>query len=227
MKFTIITAFPEAFSYLNESIPKRAVEKKLVEIEILNLRDFTSDKWKSIDDKPFGGGHGMLMMVEPIYKALKSIGVYPKRSKKTKIILLSAKGQRWHQSKVESYQLELGHIVLICGHYEGIDERVAEHLIDEEISIGNYILSGGELGAMVVVDSIIRLVPGVVGAEESVKDETKFTGESVFPEYPQYTRPASFKTEEGEEWEVPEILTSGNHAEIERWKEGHTSASSV
>lgn len=219
MKISIITAFPNSFSFLSESIPKRAVEKGLLEIEILDLRKYGIGKWKKIDDKPYAGGAGMLMQIEPIYNTLKSLGVYPKRDSKTKIILTSARGKEWNQNLATSYSSEIEHLVIICGHYEGIDHRVAENLIDEEISIGKYILSGGELAAQVISDSIIRLLPGVVGNTESIIEETQFSSEGKVIEHPQYTRPEVFKTDEGEEWSVPEILLSGNHGEVEKWKE--------
>ncbi|MDQ6986119.1 MAG: tRNA (guanosine(37)-N1)-methyltransferase TrmD [Candidatus Dojkabacteria bacterium] len=222
MKIDIITAFPGVFAYFKESIPKIAEEKGLVKINIVDIRDFSSDTRRSIDDKPFGGGQGMLLMIEPIYKALKSI--VPERfsskdsNKKTKILMTSARGRSWRQSDAESYKDKIEHLIIICGHYEGVDQRVIDNFVDEEISIGNYVLSGGELPAMVISDSILRLIPGVVGTNESVIDETSFNKDSKLIEYPQYTRPATFTTDEGLDLKVPDILLSGHHANIEKWK---------
>ncbi len=214
MQFDILTTFPEAFSYLNESIIKKAQEKGKIKINIHNLRDWASDKHQTTDDT------GMLMKVEPIYKALKSLGVYPTRDSKTKVILTSAKGKTWNQQMVTEYSQQLERVVIICGHYEGIDQRVSEFLCDEEISIGNYVLSGGELASMVIVDSISRLITGVLGNEESLKDESH--NPEIEAEYPQYTRPATFKTDEGEEWTIPEVLLSGNHKQIEEWRKANS-----
>lgn len=222
MKITIITAFPGSFSFLKESIPMRAQKKNKVQIEYLNLIDFGKGKWNKIDDRPYGGGEGMLMQVEPIYKALKSIGVYPDRDKNTKVLITTARGQEWTQSIAEKYASKVNHMVIICGHYEGVDHRVVEEFVDAEISIGRYILSGGELGAMVIADSIIRLLPDVLGNEISPKNETKFESEFKLAEHPQYTRPAIFKTKEGKELSVPDILLSGDHKELEAWKKRNT-----
>ncbi len=240
MQFDIITLFPKQMeAIVNESILKRGQEAGKIQITIHDLRQWTSDERKTVDDRPFGGGPGMLMMVEPIYKALKALNVYPTRPETTKVFLTSAGGETWNQATAQSYSEQLKRIVLICGHYEGVDQRVIDHLVDGEISIGNYVLTGGELAAGVIVDSISRLVPGVIGNENSLKEESHSSwraeelesknGESsgtsspALPlsrskEYPQYTRPASFVTEEGEEWKAPDVLLSGNHAEIEKWK---------
>jgi tRNA (guanine37-N1)-methyltransferase len=216
MKFHILTLFPESFSYLQESIIKRAVKNGLIEIKIHNLRDWANDKHKTADDRPFGGNPGMLMKLEPIYKALKDLGFYPKNNPKKRVILTSAKGAVWNQQLAKAHSEDYEEILIICGHYEGVDHRVVEHLIDEEISIGNYVLSGGELPSMILIDSIARLVPGVLGNSDSLIDESNNISDES--EYPQYTRPASFNTDENEEWTVPEILLSGNHKEIEKWK---------
>lgn len=218
--FEILTTFPNAFSYLNESIIKRGQEKELIKINIHDLRKWAEDKHKTTDDSPFGGGAGMLMKIEPIYKALKSLGVYPKKDDKTIILLTSAKGETWNQTMAKSFSSNYERVVIICGHYEGVDQRVSDHLIDKEISIGNYVLSGGEVPSMVIVDSISRLVSGVLGNEESLVEESHNLEDQK--EYPQYTRPATFTTDEGEEWKAPEILLSGNHAEIEKWKHNKT-----
>ncbi|MFH1598137.1 MAG: tRNA (guanosine(37)-N1)-methyltransferase TrmD [Patescibacteria group bacterium] len=209
MKFDIITIFPKIFdSYFKESIVKRAQEKKKVKIVVHDLRKYTKDKHKKVDDRPYGGGPGMILKVEPIYKALQKI----KRHKKSRIILLTPKGRHFTQKtaqKMAKYQ----QIVLITGHYEGFDERVRK-LVDEEISIGQYVLTGGEIPAMVLVDAITRLIPGVLGHEHSVQDET-YSKDLDYIEYPQYTRPARFK-----KWLVPKILLSGNHQQIADWRKG-------
>lgn len=217
MKFDILTTFTNSFSAIQESIVKRAADKGLVEVKIHNLRDWATDNHKTTDDSPFGGGAGMLMKIEPIYKALKDLGVYPTRDSKTKVILTSAKGTTWAQPVAAEWAANLERIVIICGHYEGVDHRVVEHLIDEEISIGNYVLSGGEIPAMVIVDSVSRLIQGVLGNQDSLTNESH-SGE-ISAEYPQYTRPATFKTEEGQEWGIPEILLSGDHQKITDWQE--------
>jgi tRNA (guanine37-N1)-methyltransferase len=220
MVFDILTIFPNSFSAIQESIVKRAVDNDLVRINIWDLRKWTDDPHHSVDDKPFGGGAGMVMKIRPIYRALKDLGVYPARDKKTKIWLTSAKGKMWDQELAKKTSEKLDRIVLLCGHYEGVDHRVVEHLIDEEISIGEYILSGGEIPAMVIVDSISRLIPGVLGNQESLNEETSFDEGKLLPEYPQYTRPAIFTSDENDSWNVPEVLLSGDHAKIEKWKEG-------
>ena len=160
------------------------------------------------------------MLVEPIYKALKELGVYPTRPKSTRVILTSAGGKTWNQPTAQEFSQTYERVVIICGHYEGIDHRVVEHLVDDEISIGNYVLTGGELAAGVIVDSISRLLPGVVGNEASIVEESHTDREGK--EYPQYTRPATFTTDEGEEWKVPDILLSGNHAEIKKWQDSQS-----
>ncbi|MFC1700570.1 tRNA (guanosine(37)-N1)-methyltransferase TrmD [Patescibacteria group bacterium] len=207
MTFNIITIFPNIFgSYFNESIIGRAQKKELIKINTINLRDYASDKFKHVDDKPYGGGAGMVMMVEPIYKAVEDI---KKKNKKIKTILLSAKGKKFDQKMARKFS-KLDNIILICGRYEGVDERVAEHIADEEVSIGDYVLTGGELPAMIMVDAISRLIPGVI-TKESLREES-FSKDKII-EYPQYTRPEIFKN-----WRAPEVLLSGNHKEIEKWK---------
>ena len=222
----------------DESIIKRAQDKKLVEINIRNLRKWTKDKYKTVDDKPFGGGIGMVLKVEPIYKALKDLRKNSKTPKfqnskqvkklKTKkdssiinhqssIILLSPQGKAFNQKKAQELS-KLEHLILICGHYEGFDERIRKHLIDEEISIGDYILTGGEIPSMVLVDSITRLIPGVLKKKGAVKNESFQPSTinhqlSTMLEYPQCTRPANFKG-----WKVPEVLLSGDHKKIEEWR---------
>ena len=196
----------------DESIVKRAVDKKLVTINIHNLRKWTKDKHKTVDDRPYGGGIGMILMVEPIYKAIKDL-----KTKKTKIILLTPQGKVFNQNKAQKLS-KLDHLIFICGHYEGFDERIRKHLVDEEISIGDYVLTGGEIPAMVIVDSITRLIPGVLEKPEAIQNEsfTRYTLDArryLLLEYPQYTRPEKYKN-----WKVPEILLSGNHKKIEEWR---------
>ena len=216
MKFDIITIFPNIFdSYFNESIIKRAQQKKLVKINIYNLRDYTFDKHKTVDDRPYGGGSGMVLMVDPIEKAIKNIKkVYPvQQGKKSKIILLSAKGKKLDQKMVCQFS-KLDQLILISGRYEGVDERVAKYIVDQEVSIGNYVLTGGELPVMVLLDSVIRLIPGVI-TKESLKEESFSKGKNI--EYPHYTRPENIRIN-GKERKVPKILLSGNHKKIEEWR---------
>ncbi len=213
MKFDIITIFPEIFnSYFNESIIKRAQKKKLIKINIHNLRDFTTDKHKTVDDRPYSGGAGMIFKVEPIYKAIKKI----KRNKqKTRVILFSAKGKKFDQKIARRFS-KLNQLILICGRYEGVDERVAKYIADEEISIGDYVLTGGELPAMIMTDTITRLIPNVIKSE-SLKEES-FSGSL---EYPQYTRPEIFSPKKKINWRVPKILLSGDHKKIQEWQKKH------
>jgi len=221
MLIDILTLFPKMFEGpFEESIIKRAKEKGLAEIKIHNLRNWANDKHKTVDDRPYGGGAGMILKVDVIDKALTEIkNQKPKiknQNKKVKTILLSAKGSLFTQDKACQLS-KLDHLILIAGHYEGVDERVALHLVDEEISIGNYILTGGEIPAMVIVDSVVRLIPGVLNpkslAEESFSSNTKYQKLNTNIEYPQYTRPENYKG-----WKVPEVLLSGNHKEIEKWR---------
>jgi tRNA (guanine37-N1)-methyltransferase len=213
MQFSIITIFPNIFdSYFNESIISRAQDENIININTINLRDFTNDKHKTVDDTPYGGGAGMLMKVEPIYKAITSQKSKVK-SQKSKTILLSAKGKKWNQSTAREYS-KLDNVTMICGRYEGVDERVNE-FIDEEISIGDFVMTGGEIGAMTIVDSITRLLPGSLGNTDSAVSEShSIEGEL---EYPQYTRPEIFHAA-GKDYEVPKILLSGHHENIEKWK---------
>lgn len=218
MQFNIITIFPKIFdSYINESILKIAQKKKKVKIKIHNLRDYTRDKHKTIDDRPYGGGAGMVLMVESIYRALKKIA--PRRqTKKTKIILLSPTGKTFNQKMAEKFS-KLDRIIFICGRYEGVDARV-EKLIDKKISIGDYVLSGGELPALVITEAVTRLIPGVLGKYESTKEESFARGKLL--EYPQYTRPETFNPNKKIKWSAPKILLSGNHQKIAEWREKHS-----
>jgi len=213
MKIDILTLFPKMFKGpFDESIIKRAQEKGLVEIKIHNLRKWAKDKHKTVDDRPFGGGVGMVLMIEPIYDALKEL-----RKKKSKIILLTPQGKVFNQKLARKFSKEK-HIIFICGHYEGVDERIRERLVDEDVSIGDYVLTGGELPAMVVVDTIVRLLPGVLEKPEAIKNEsfspiTDHRSPITTLEHPQYTRPANFKN-----WKVPEVLLSGDHKKIADWR---------
>lgn len=212
MKFNILTIFPSMFdSYLKETFISKGIEKGLIEVNIHNLRDFTDDKRKRVDDSPFGGGLGMVMRVEPIYKAIQQL-----KDKNTKVIVFSPRGEKYNQLKCSEYS-KYDNLILISGRYEGIDERVLESLADEVISIGDYDLMGGELPSMILIESISRLIPGVLGKECFLKE--RMTDEGGFIEYPQYTRPEVFTLKDGKELKVPEVLLSGNHKEIEEWRE--------
>jgi tRNA (guanine37-N1)-methyltransferase len=205
MKIDIITLFPKMFDYvLNESIIKRAREANHVKIEIHNLRDWTHDRHRTVDDKPFGGGAGMVMKPEPIFEAVDDL-----KKRGSKIVLLTPQGKKLNQRTAKRLS-KRNHLILICGHYEGIDERVRKHLVTDEISIGDYILTCGELPAMVLIDSIVRLKPNVLGHKDSIKFESFENG---LLEYPHYTRPAEYNG-----LRVPKILLSGNHKRIEEWR---------
>lgn len=227
MRIDILTLFPDMFKGpFDESIIRRAQDKNLVEIKIHNLREWAKDQHKTVDDHPYGGGVGMVMMVEPIYQALQDIksqvtspasGEARQRRHESWIILLDPGGKPFNQKQTQELS-KVEHLVLIAAHYEGVDHRIREHLIDEEISIGDYVLTGGELPAMVVVDSVVRLIPGVLEKPEATKNESfqKLTINHqplTILEHPQYTRPEDFKG-----WSVPKVLLSGNHKEIEKWR---------
>lgn len=203
MKFDVLTLFPEMFSSLEQSIIGRAVENEKISVNLINIRDFSTDKHKKVDDTPYGGGAGMVMMPDVVDRAYNSI-----KDKKAKVIYMSPQGKTLDQKKVEELSKE-EHLVILCGHYEGIDQRVIDKIVDEEISIGDYVLTGGELPAMVLIDSVSRYVEGVL-KEESIKEESFSEG---LLEYPQYTRPENF-----DGVKVPEILLSGNHQEIAKWR---------
>ena len=203
MKFDVLTLFPEMFEPLNSSIIGRAKEKNLIQINLINIRDFSKDKHKKVDDTPYGGGAGMVMMPDVVYDAYKSV-----EDKNAKVIYMSPQGKKLTQKKVEELAKQ-EHLIILCGHYEGIDQRVIDKIVDEEISIGDYVLTGGEIPAMVLIDSVSRYNSGVI-AEESREEESFANG---LLEYPQYTRPEVF---EGER--VPEVLLSGHHANIEKWR---------
>lgn len=207
MDFDLITIFPRMFeSPLNESILKKAREKGLIHITVHDLRDFASGKHRVTDDYPYGGGEGMVMKAEPIIRAIKTI---KKEKKDAKVVLLSPQGEMMTQSLVKELKEEAS-LIIICGRYEGVDERIRLHYVDREISIGDYVLTGGEIPAMVLVDALSRLVPGVVGNEDSVKNDSFYTS---LLDYPQYTRPAEVNGKR-----VPEVLLSGDHEKIRVWR---------
>jgi tRNA (guanine37-N1)-methyltransferase len=208
MRFDVISIFPEIFSaYLNESIIKRAIQKDLININIHNLRDYAKNKHKSVDDYPYGGGAGMVMKPEPFFDAVDAI--CPDKEKR-KVIMLSPSGSRFDQTMAMKLSGEKKQIILLCGRYEAVDERVTSILADEEISIGDYILTGGELPALVIIDAVTRLIPGVLGDEHSIEEESFSWG---ILDYPHYTRPPVFRG-----YKVPEVLLSGNHKDIQRWR---------
>jgi tRNA (guanine37-N1)-methyltransferase len=236
MKYNVLTIFPEMIdSYANASILGRAQEKQLINVQAVNMREFSIDKRGTIDDTPYGGGAGMVMKPEPIYKALKSIDAIPfakvdgltkvkkvfngslKQKKRT--VVLSPRGRQFDQRIAEEWA-KLDELTLICGRYEGIDQRVVDNMIDEEISVGPYVLAGGELGALIIIEAVARNIPGVLGNPNSLLEESHNTKletgnlkSEISKEYPQYTKPADFKG-----WKVPEILLSGDHKKIDQWR---------
>jgi tRNA (guanine37-N1)-methyltransferase len=219
MRIDIITLFPEICrAPLSESIMNRAQEKGIVELHVHNLRDWTTDKHHVVDDAPFGGGQGMVMKPEPIFAAVENLKQQTSNAQdpspsvqlqSPKVILMSPAGRCFDQ-RVANQLAHESHLIIVCGHYEGIDHRVLEHLVDLELSIGDYVLTNGAIAAVVVVDAIVRLLPGALGHEQSAEDDS-FAGGLL--EAPQYTRPAEFRA-----WKVPEVLLSGNHAEIAKWR---------
>ena len=209
MRFDILTLFPNMFDgVFAHSIVGRAIERSLVEIKLHDIRSFTTDKHHVVDDYPYGGGAGMVMKPEPVFDAVEAVKKEYNDASHT-VILLSPRGRLYNQ-EVAQQLTHVDRVILICGHYEGVDERVSEYLVDDEISIGDYVLSGGEIAAMIMVDSIARLLPGVVGSEISIEEESHVNG---LLEYPHYTRPALFRN-----WAVPDVLLSGNHSQIARWR---------
>jgi tRNA (guanine37-N1)-methyltransferase len=220
MRFDILTIFPELFpAHLETSLIGKAREAGVLDVNAHNIRDFATDKHKTVDDTPYGGGAGMVLRIEPIAKALDSIKAQQSMSESQnyRTIVLSARGEQFTQTKAEEFS-KLDQLILICGRYEGIDQRVADYLADEELSIGPYVLNGGEVAALVVLEAVTRLIPGVLGNPESLAEES-YTSTPYAPypitsvEYPQYTKPEVYK-----DWKVPEVLLSGNHAEIEAWR---------
>ena len=213
MRIDVLTIFPQMFDVpFSFGIFKRAIDQNLVSINVHNIRDYTHDKHHTVDDYPHGGGPGMVLKPEPIFEAVAAVKAQlPDESGTAQlpIILLTPQGRLFNQ-QIAMELSKYRHLIMICGRYEGIDERVVEHLVTDEISIGDYVLTGGELPALVVIDTVIRLLPGVLGSEDSVQEDSHANG---LLEYPQYTRPAVFR-----DWPVPEILLSGNHAQIARWR---------
>lgn len=242
MKINILTIFPKLFeSFLNETLIKKALDAKLLEINVVDIRAYATDKHHTTDDTPYGGGPGMVMKIEPIFRALEALkksGMTNDDSRMMKTALMSPRGRQFSQAVVEEYA-KLNELTLICGRYEGVDYRVTEHLVDEELSIGPYVLSGGEVASMVVAEAVSRYIPGVLGNSESLVEETFALGSrelgvgsradvgvastpyTLHPtpsrEYPHYTKPEVFNG-----WKVPEVLLSGNHAAIKKWREENT-----
>jgi len=240
IKFDVVTIFPQIFdSYLKESLIKKAQKKRLIKINVHNLRDWTRDSHQTVaedsphlpprsasprsvvDDRPFGGGLGMVLKIEPIYKAVKDIK--KGRGSKTKVILFTPRGKQFNQKIAYKFS-KLNQIIMICGRYEGVDERVAKYIADMELSVGPYDLMGGELPAMIVIETVARLIPGVIGKKQLLKE--RITKEKGFIEYPQYTRPSKFFPKKfwrarPKVWKVPKVLLSGHHKKIEEWRKKH------
>ncbi len=229
MKFNILTIFPSLIEdYFKETILHRALKNKIINLNVVYLRDFAEDKHQKVDDTPYGGGAGMVMKPEPLYKALTSLDALPFRKtpalgklkkifngdikKKKRTILLSPRGRQFDQRIAEQWS-KYSELTFICGRYEGVDQRVVDHMIDEEVSIGPYVLAGGELGALVIMEAVSRLIPGVLGNQDSLKEETNNI-EMDGGEYPHYTKPVDFKG-----WKVPDVLLSGDHKKIAEWRE--------
>jgi tRNA (guanine37-N1)-methyltransferase len=211
MRIDVLTLFPEMFeSPLGYSILNRAQQAGIVDIVLTNIRDFTTGKYRKVDDKPYGGGPGMVMMAGPVFKCFEHVEKLSEE--KGRVILLTPQGQKFNQAKAVEFSKEK-RLILISGRYEGFDERIREGLAAEQVSVGDYVLSGGELAAMIIIDAVVRLLPGAVGDEDSPKDESFSEAAGGGLEYPQYTRPEDFRG-----MKVPEILLGGNHAEIEKWR---------
>ncbi|MBT4917401.1 tRNA (guanosine(37)-N1)-methyltransferase TrmD [Candidatus Peregrinibacteria bacterium] len=210
MKFDVLTIFPQSFnSYLSESILKRAQEKNLIEVEVHDIRDFSKDKHRKVDDVPFGGGAGMVMTPQPLHDAITHL----KKTNKGPVVFFTPQGKTLSQSKAETFSKKYDQMILVCGRYEGIDQRIRDSLVDIEISIGNFVLTGGELPAMILIDSVSRLIAGVLGKEESHIEDSFSKSLDRKKEYPHYTRPSEFKG-----MKVPDVLLSGHHKEIEKWR---------
>lgn len=210
MRVDVLTLFPSMFDgVFTASILGKAREKGIVELNTVNFRDYANNKHNTVDDYPYGGGGGMVLKAEPIFLAVEALTASLPSGTKPRVVLMCPQGEPFSQKKAEELSQE-EHLIFICGHYEGYDERIREHLVTDELSIGDYVLTGGELPAMVVIDSVVRLLPGVLGNETSAVTDSFSTG---LLEYPHYTRPVQFR-----EWEVPEILMSGHHANIEKWR---------
>ena len=208
MKFDVLTLFPDIITdFFKLGIPSKALEKKLATVRAINIRDYADKKHKIVDDTPFGGGPGMVMKIEPILNAVKDL---KKKNYNTKVIITSVRGKKFNHKKAKEYA-KLDHIIFICGRYDGIDERVTTYIADEEISVGDFVLQGGELPALMIIEAVMRFIPGVIGNPDS---PDKLLG-------PQYTKPAIFSPKKGVEWSVPEVLLSGDHKKIAEWREKH------
>jgi tRNA (guanine37-N1)-methyltransferase len=213
MEFHVLTIFPEMFNgFLNESILKKAQGKGVIKIILHDIRDYSQDKHRKVDDTPYGGGAGMLFTPQPLFDCIEAV---KKKAPKAPVIYMTPKGKKLTQTTVERLNKKFTQLILLCGHYEGIDQRVIDSLVDMEISIGDYVLSGGEIAAMTVIDAISRLVPGAIGREASHEEETFSKKLGRKKEYPHYTKPADFRG-----MKVPEVLLNGHHAEIEKWRRG-------
>lgn len=211
IRFDVITIFPNLIeSYFSEGVVSRGAKAGMIAIQAHDLRQWTEDKHKTVDGKPFSGGPGMVLKIEPIDKAIQELKAKSYKLK-SKVILTSARGKRFTQKKAKEYSM-LDQLIIICGRYEGVDERVAKYIVDESVSLGDFVLSGGEIAALAVIEATARLVPGVLGNEESPENAL----------FPQYTRPEVFTTSEGKKWRVPKVLLSGNHKEIEEWHRRHS-----
>ena len=207
MRIDVISIFPGFFtSPLSASLLGKALEKQIAQVNLVDPRSFTQDKHRKVDDEPYGGGVGMLLKPEPIFAAVESVPILPRRE----VILMSPQGEPLNQNLLKQLTTNYDQLVIICGHYEGVDERVREHLVTREVSLGDFVLTCGEIPALALINGVVRLLPGTVGKEESLKAESFEEG---LLDYPQYTRPAEFRG-----WEVPPVLRSGNHQEIERWR---------
>lgn len=220
MKFDIITIFPDFFhSFTSESIIKIARKKNLIEINTHNLRDFADGPHQIVDDKTFGGGIGMVLKIEPIFKAVNALKKVGPKKLKSKVIIFTPRGKKFNQKMADTFA-KLDQLILICGRYEGIDERVGKYIADENVSIGNFVMLGGEVAAMAVIEAVSRLIPGVIGKPQLL--DQRVTKEKGFIEYPQYTRPEVFSPEKNKKWQVPNVLLSGHHKKIEGWRKKHS-----
>lgn len=210
VRFHVLTIFPEIFgSYLGESLFKRAQKEKLLSVKVHNVRDYTDDRHRKVDDRPFGGGPGMVLKVQPIYATIAAIKKSARKKKRTRTVIFSPRGEKFDAAAARRLS-KYDELILICGRYEGVDERVAEHVTDEELSIGDYVLSGGELPALVLMEAVSRQLPGFLGKEESL--------EEINGSFPTYTRPELFVPAKGKKWKVPAVLLSGDHKKIEEWR---------
>jgi tRNA (guanine37-N1)-methyltransferase len=216
--FDVLTIFPELFEpFKRESLLRKGAKNKLLRIQAHDLRQWAKDKHRTVDDKPFGGGLGMVMKVGPVYKAVQKL---KKKGRKSKVILFTPRGKKFTQAMAFDFSKQ-DHLIFICGRYEGVDERIAKHIANIEVSIGDYVLMGGEVPAMAVMEAVSRLIPGVVGKPQFLKERLGKGRKKGFLEYPQYTRPEVFEGKKGVRWRVPKVLMSGNHKEIENWKAKH------